>query len=175
MTWSVGFRAPTAQELGTQFLGYLQEHLRLQGMYADPDLKPQRQPAEISPQMVDKVEQMLRAIRWDKGDIADFLGAYLTEPKPYIVFARPRRMSLPKFAERFASSGVRLDLKSLMLTHAGKVFINGETFAVAAPLQPALRQLADSRALPPLQDGQQPELVELLWQWHLAGYLQFGT
>ena len=38
---SIGFRSPTARELGAEFLGWLQERLDLQGLYADPDLQPQ--------------------------------------------------------------------------------------------------------------------------------------
>lgn len=64
MTWSIGFRAPSMQELATEFLGYLQERVQMEGMYADPDLHPQRNPAEIGSQMLRKVEAMLRGIRW---------------------------------------------------------------------------------------------------------------
>ena len=36
MTYSIGFRAPTRQEMVTQFLVYLQDRLCCDGMYADP-------------------------------------------------------------------------------------------------------------------------------------------
>jgi 50S ribosomal protein L16 3-hydroxylase len=170
MTWSVGFRAPSAQELGTQFLAHLQEHICLEGMYADPDLKLQAHPSEISAQMIDRVEAMLQAIRWSKGDVAHFLGEYLTEPKAHIVFTPPRRMAQEKFRERMAKQGVRLDLKSQMLLHGRMVFINGESIEIEKEMLPGLRQLADRRELPPLESGY---LVELLRQWYNAGYLQF--
>ena len=38
MTYSIGFRAPAADELGREFLGWLQERLALRGRYRDPDL-----------------------------------------------------------------------------------------------------------------------------------------
>lgn len=177
MSWSIGFRAPSAQELGTHFLAHLQERIRLEGLYADPDLELQEHPAEISAQMIDKVATMLQAIRWDKGDVADFLGEYLTEPKPHIVFAPPRRMAAPKFLQRLADQGVRLDLKSLMLLHGGKAFINGEAAAVEPQALPLLQQLADRRVLPPLPPSalQMPQLTDLLCQWYHAGYLQFAS
>jgi 50S ribosomal protein L16 3-hydroxylase len=37
MTWSIGFRAPKAEEIVNQFLTYLQDNLALPGMYSDPD------------------------------------------------------------------------------------------------------------------------------------------
>lgn len=170
MTWSVGFRAPSAQELGTQFLGYLQEHIKLDGMYADPDIKPQAHPAEISAQMIDKVSAMLKSIQWDKADIAHFLGEYLTEPKPHIVFTPARRMKLETFRDRLAKQGVTLDLKSQMLLSGNHVFINGESIAAPPPARPLLQQLAEQRALPPVTE---PQTVELIHQWHQAGYLHF--
>ena len=45
MTYSVGFKAPYAQELATQFLVHLQDEIKLDGMYQDPDLKTQSHPA----------------------------------------------------------------------------------------------------------------------------------
>lgn len=170
MTWSVGFRALSAQELGTRFLAYLQDNLHLEGMYADPDLKLQSHPAEIPTQMIAKAVAMLSAIRWGKADAARFLGEYLTEPKSHVVFSPPRRATLTKFGERLAKCGVRLDLHSLMLFHGFTVFINGESMEVEAEILPLLQQLADCRALPPLSSG---PAAALLYQWYNAGYLQF--
>ena len=171
MTWSVGFRAPSAQELGTQFLAHLQERICLQGMYADPDLKSQAHPSEISAQMVDRVQGMLNGIRWGKADVARFLGEYLTEPKPHIVFEPPRRMALEKFRERVEKTGIHLDLKSQMLVSGRTVFINGEAVETDAQTLLLLRRLADRRMLPPPEAGR---VAELLCQWYNAGYLQLS-
>jgi 50S ribosomal protein L16 3-hydroxylase len=172
MTWSVGFRAPSAQELGSQFLGYMQEHVKLDGIYSDPDLELQQHPAEISDQMVNKVEAMLNAIRWNKADIASFLGEYLTDPKSHIVFDPPRRMTLPKFREQFAKKDLRLDLRSQMLTRENQVFMNGETVSSVEDSLDWLRALADSRMLP-ANSVPSEALAELLWSWYSAGYLHF--
>ena len=89
VTYSIGFRAPSAQELGTAFLDYLRDNLRLEGMYTDPGLKPQRHPAAIPPAMPLEVERMLARVNSGRTDVRRFLGAYLSEPKPHIVFAPP--------------------------------------------------------------------------------------
>lgn len=173
MTYSIGFRAPSAQELATQFLVFMQDKLHLEGMYADPDLQAQRHPAELGSQMLAKVEAMLRGMRWDSGDIADFLGTYLTEPKAHVVFEPPRRLGPEKFRERLAQKGVRLDLKSQMLFRGDRVFVNGESAQVedGAALK-VLIALADARALPPAAGVPEPAM-RLLHQWYCAGYLQF--
>jgi 50S ribosomal protein L16 3-hydroxylase len=170
MTWSVGFRAPSAQELGTQFLAYLQENISLDGMYADPDIKPQVHPVEISTQMIAKVSTMLKSIRWEKTDVANFLGEYLTEPKPHIIFTPPRRMTLEAFRERLTKQGIVLDMKSQMLLSGNNVFINGESVEVDTAILPLMERLAEQRTLPPVAES---EAIELLHQWHQAGYLQF--
>lgn len=172
MTYSIGFRAPAAQELATQFLGYLQENISLDGMYADPDLQLQAHPAQISTQMVSKVGAMLQAITWQNQDVARFLGQCLTEPKPHIVFAPPRQLSFDKFCARLEHDGVCLALTSQMLFYGDTVFINGECVQAESATQALLQQLASARFLPPIE-APSDELARLLYQWHQAGYVLF--
>jgi 50S ribosomal protein L16 3-hydroxylase len=170
MTWSIGFRAPSAQELATQFLGYLQDHVCVDGMYADPDLRLQRHPAEISGQMLRKVRAMLNSIHWDGDDVVLFLGTYLTEPKPHILFERPRRIGREKFRQRVMRNGISLDLKTRVLFHGNSFFINGEWVMVDDVALPYLVELADHRAMLPGLDAPQP-VLDLIYQWYAAGYL----
>jgi 50S ribosomal protein L16 3-hydroxylase len=170
MTWSIGFRAPSAQELATQFLGYLQDHVRVDGIYADPDLRLQRHPAEISGQMLGKVRAMLDGIRWDGNDIVRFLGTYLTEPKPHVLFDPPRRIGQEKFRQRLMKNGISLDLKTLVLFHGNSFFINGESVEVDDVTLSYLVALADHRTMPPGLDVPQP-VLDLMHQWYGAGYL----
>ena len=90
ITYSIGFRAPTAQELGARFLDFLQDRLALEGLYADPDLQATRHPARIDAAMVTRIAATLDALRWSKADVVQFIGCYLTEPKANVVFVRPR-------------------------------------------------------------------------------------
>ncbi len=46
-TYSIGFRAPSAQELGTAFLDWLRDSIALEGRYADPSLATSAEPARI--------------------------------------------------------------------------------------------------------------------------------
>ncbi len=88
-TYSIGFRAASANELATAFLDFLRDELDLPGRYADPDLAPTRTPAAIDPAMRRRCERMLRGIRWNRATIARFLGCWLSEPKPNVVFDPP--------------------------------------------------------------------------------------
>ena len=171
ITCSIGFRTPAYQELAEQFLVYLQDRINVNGMYADPGLKTQRHPAEISAAMLHQVRQAIRQIRWDGDDIANFLGCYLSEPKPHIYFEAPERpLSHAKFRQAIRKSGVQLDLKSQMLCHAGWIFMNGEADQVNKKDYRLLRELADRRACAALKDCTD-ESMELLYQWYLDGYI----
>ncbi|MDP1593404.1 MAG: cupin domain-containing protein [Gallionella sp.] len=171
MTYSIGFRTPAYQELAEQFLVYLQDRICVDGMYADPDLKTQAHPSEISAAMLRQVGQAIKQVRWDKEDIANFLGCYLSEPKPHIYFDAPEpALSLKKFEKSIKDSGLTLDLKTQMLCHADSIFMNGEATLTAARDYEILRDLADQRELPALTACSN-ELLELLYLWYLDGYL----
>lgn len=170
MTYSIGFRTPSYQELGEQFLVYLQDNLCIDGMYADPDLKAQDHPSEISTQMLGKVADAIKKIKWDKADIASFLGCYLSEPKPHIFFDPPEKpWTLKRFQQSIKSNGIALDLKSQMLCQGSEIFINGESIQVDLLIYPILRSLADSRQLQ--ADNIPDDACKLLYQWYLDGYL----
>ena len=175
ITYSIGFRAPGAQELGVRFLEFLQEHIELPGIYADPGLRPQRRPARLADDMVRKISRVLRRIRWSDGDAARFLGCYLTEPKDHVLFARPSRpLSEAAFSALTARRGVRLALPTRMLFRGSALFINGEAHEVAAPAAQRLARLADRRTLPgPMRCDR--ESARLLYQWYRAGYIQVNA
>ena len=75
MTYSIGFRTPSYQELVEQFLVYLQDRICVDGVYADPELKTQLHPSEIGADMLNQVERAVRKVEWGKPDIAGFLGS----------------------------------------------------------------------------------------------------
>jgi 50S ribosomal protein L16 3-hydroxylase len=171
MTYSIGFRTPSYQELAEQFLVYLQDRIEVDGIYADPGLKTQKHPSEINAAMLRQTEQAIKQVRWDKKDIANFLGCYLSEPKPHVFFDAPvQPLSFAKFHLAIHKNGMALDLKSQMLCHAGWIFMNGEEHQVNERDYLLLRELADEREFPALSDSS-AELLQLLYQWYLDGYI----
>ena len=174
MTYSIGFRTPAYQELAEQFLVYLQDRIAVNGMYADPDLKTQQHPSEISAAMLRQIEQAIAQVRWDKEDMANFLGCYLSEPKPHICFDAPKRPLSPAgFRQALHKQGVALALKSQMLCHAGSIFMNGESYRPDKRDYPLLRALADERVSPALTNCR-VEAIEQLYLWYLDGYISLS-
>lgn len=175
ITYSIGFRAPDAQELGARFLDYLQDRLRLSGIYEDPGLKPARHPGRLGSDMVRDAQGVLRRIRWTGGDVAHFLGCHLTEPKPHVVFSRPPRpLSARAFTARVAGAGARLALPTRMLFRGATFFINGEASTVGPPAARLLSSLADRRSLPPRFRADR-ESAQLLYEWYRAGYITVNS
>jgi len=175
MSYSIGFRTPWYQELAEQFLVYLQDRIEIAGTYADPDLKAQKHPSEISAEMLQQVGRAIRKVKWDEEDIANFLGSYLSDPKPHIFFDAPERpLSEARFQQVVQKSGVKLDLRAQMLCHGSTAFMNGDSHQVGQGCYRILRDLADKRNLPPSSKVTR-EAASLLYQWYLDGYVTPGA
>ena len=169
MTYSVGYRTPRAQELATEFLTYLQERIEIPGIYQDPDLQLQAHPGEICDAMVAQVADMIAKVRWDQDDVRNFLGCYLSEPKPHIYFDGPDPLLARKKVLAIGQT-LELDARTQLLFAGETFFMNGEAEEVPAADQAAFRQLADSRRLD-YPEGLSSQAQDLLYDWYRDGFL----
>ncbi len=177
MTYSIGFRAPSAEELSGEFLNYLQMRRELSGRYSDPDLTVQSHPAEISAGMIKKVDSILDGLKWNEEDVASFLGQYLSEPKSHVVFEHPPSMPLKTFSKRIALDGIKLSYKSQLLKALDSFYFNGEVLEVDPNSVDLMMKLADDRQLTSDELSEavkiHENLVAQLYDWYLAGWLIF--
>jgi 50S ribosomal protein L16 3-hydroxylase len=189
MTYSIGFRAPKNRELATEFLGFMQDKLNqdkfvsdgdlLNKIYQDADLTLQNHAAEIGSKMIATVSENLRAIQWSEQLVAEFLGTYLSEPKPNVVFDANKKISLRVFGEKLMKIGIALDLKSLMLFSDNHFFLNGEMTTFTNESAAILKILADNRRIntfdletfTPLDST----ILQQMYDWYIAGYLSFDN
>ena len=81
MTYSVGFRAPSHQEMLTGFTRYLDQVTCAEDRYSDPELPLQDNPGEISPDAINKVHSILQSYIDNPELLSDWFGRYMTEPK----------------------------------------------------------------------------------------------
>ncbi|PLZ02718.1 cupin [Burkholderia sp. WAC0059] len=182
MTCSIGFRAPSASELTRQFLYYLAER-GTEGApaddtrYRDPQQPAVAHPAALPPALVERVAGMLSKMRWREADVASFLGTYLSEPKPAVVFDPPARpLDEARFAARAARAGLRLDRKTILLYDACRYFLNGEQY-VLAKAKKWLPSFADQRRLSGKRFvtlSHDSSVTALLHEWYCAGWIRLG-
>jgi 50S ribosomal protein L16 3-hydroxylase len=172
VTYSIGFRAPQAQELAERFLDFLRDRVALEGMYGDAGITATREPARIPTRLVASSDKWMERLQWSGKDVARFLGSYLTEPKPHVVFERPpTRLAAGEFERRARAAGLELVPATRMLYSGENIFINGEMIRLPSSARPLLRKLANQRSLaPPLTIP--PAARGPLHDWHAAGYLR---
>ena len=172
MTYSIGFRAPSAQELARGLLEHAAETVVRQGCYADAGLKPAARPALLTDAYINQATRLIANLRPTRAMLEDYLGGMLTEPKPNVYFDPPQPpLSAAAFSRAAQQHGVRLDIRTQMLYRASLLFINGEKAAVAASA--TLRALADARRLAP---GVRltAATANALHFWYIYGWLHVG-
>ncbi|MGX9220600.1 ribosomal protein uL16 3-hydroxylase [Massilia varians] len=176
MTYSIGFRSPSFQEMGEAFLQFMADSIDLPGRYADPDLQLAKNPAEIPREMLATIVEELNKVRWDEEDVSVFLGEYLSEPKHNVYFTGPAKpLTVDRFMETAAKKGLKLSSKTLMLYRGKSVFINGESFAVSRADKAVLDVLANERRIGgELLGSATDDVLEALYTWYQDGWVELG-
>jgi 50S ribosomal protein L16 3-hydroxylase len=165
-TCSIGFRAPRGAELAVAFLDHLHERGLPDAVYRDPGLRATRHPAQIGGDMTAFAERLLSRISWRRSDVQEFVGRYLSTPKPNVVFRGSSRRN-----SDLSGCEAILDAKTQLLYLHGRFFINGESFAARPAQRRALAQLADRRRAPGAGLAR-AGLERLILAWQHAGYLR---
>jgi len=95
MTYSIGFRAPSAADLLGHFCDEVASHLDQSQRYADPGLQWQCNPGEISGSALDAAWNMLQGtFEAGRPHLADWFGRMVTEPKTQANRRPTRRLRL---------------------------------------------------------------------------------
>ncbi|SFU40449.1 cupin domain-containing protein [Halomonas korlensis] len=81
MTFSVGFRAPSADEAITSFADYLGEQLPASRRYADAGMTPPRDPAELDDAALARMRALILDTLDDPAQLAQWFGRVMTQPK----------------------------------------------------------------------------------------------
>ncbi len=175
-TYSIGFRAASHTELAQGFLDHLRDRIDIAGRYEDPDAKPSREPARIATAMQRRATKVLSGIRWNREDVARFLGAMLSEPKHDVYFEPP---PAPLSARAFAASarrrGVHLDRRTQWLYDDGAIYVNGDARPWPAGDRAALAELANARALAGKRvTALPPDGIAYLHEAYRNGYVHLG-
>ncbi|MBX9762400.1 MAG: cupin domain-containing protein [Pseudomonadaceae bacterium] len=81
MTYSVGFRAPSAAEVLTHFTDFLGQFLPDEERYSDADAVPTSDPTQIQRDALDRLKALLTEHMSDERLLMTWFGQFMTEPK----------------------------------------------------------------------------------------------
>ncbi|ATJ83448.1 JmjC domain-containing protein [Halomonas beimenensis] len=81
MTFSVGFRAPSADEAVTSFADYIGEQLPPSRRYADAGMVPPDDPAELDDAALARMRALILETLDDPAQLAQWFGRVMTQPK----------------------------------------------------------------------------------------------
>ncbi|MDO9624513.1 MAG: cupin domain-containing protein [Pseudomonas sp.] len=81
MTYSVGFRAPSAAEVLTHFTDFLGQFLPDEDRYSDADAQPTSDPHQIQHDALDRLKALLHEHMSDERLLMTWFGQFMTEPR----------------------------------------------------------------------------------------------
>jgi 50S ribosomal protein L16 3-hydroxylase len=169
LTASIGFRAPTRNEVGLEvmqrMLDGVDDDEGTATRYRDASQTATDLPARIPSRLVEFAADAVRRLVDNPSSLQCALGEWLSEPKPQTWFepieALPGRCA------------VALDQRTRMLYDDRHVFINGESFVASGRDARLMRQLADARMLDARAVAAlSADAWELLQSWVFQGWLR---
>jgi 50S ribosomal protein L16 3-hydroxylase len=144
MTASIGFRAPSTDEVARALLHGVAESIDdgdASPRYADPRGAGTTSPGRVPPALQDFARAAWRRAARSPRSLERALGEWLSEPKAHVWFE-------PAGVAAAAGAGTLvLDRRTRMLYDAHHIYINGESFVAAGRDAQCLRRLADARQL----------------------------
>ncbi|EKT4468448.1 cupin domain-containing protein [Pseudomonas juntendi] len=81
LTYSVGFRAPSAAEVLTHFTDFLSQFLPEEERYSDADAQPASDPHQIQHDALDRLKALLAEHMGDERLLLTWFGQFMTEPR----------------------------------------------------------------------------------------------
>lgn len=181
MTYSLGFRAPSAAEVLTHFTDFLAQFLPDEERYSDADLVPADDPHQIQSDALQRLRAMLAEHMGDERLLLTWFGQFMTEPR------YPERVQGPDIDEQGLLSA--LDDGAILVRNLSArlawsevdigllLFASGQSRLLPAHLRDLLKLICSADALHAEnlaawlgdEDGR-----NLVWQLVKQGSLEFA-
>lgn len=185
LTFSIGMRMPSDAELLADLNSFLLKNLNPQSRYRDRDLKSAHaDPGKISAQALAAIRHRLRSAQHlPDADIDEWFGCFVTEPKQWLVPARPKRQMNAADLRRKLAAGAGIERHPAVRCawirgpkHTIKLFVDGRCYTLPqrraglVKLLCAARVYSAAQLLPWLQERAGEALLLALYN---AGLLRF--
>ena len=179
MTYSIGFRAPSHQDVLVHFTDFLGQYLNDQERYTDADMDPPADPASIDDASIERLRDTLVTLVDDRAALAVWFGRFMTEPKyPEMVQAQP--IEAGELLEAISDGHALVRNPSARLAYRVEretdliFFASGEHCLLPASLLPLAKLLCNEDYLEPatlLHWQDEPEAWTLIEQLFSKGDL----
>lgn len=167
MTYSIGFRAPSQNDLARELLMRLSDETENLDalLYQDSRQEAVERAGAIPKSLQTFAQDALDKALKDPLALARVLGELLTEPKANVWFEECKVSKLPK--------QLRLDRRSRMMYDDKHIFLNGESWRANGADANLMHHLADQRALTNDQlQTASPGAKDLLLNWCSLGWMK---
>jgi 50S ribosomal protein L16 3-hydroxylase len=181
MTYSVGFRAPSAAEVLTHFTDFLGQFLPEEERYSDAGAEPASDPHQIQRDALDRLKALLNEHMGDERLLMTWFGQFMTEPR-YPELVNGLEIDEQAFLGNLDDGAVLIRNPSARLawSEVGEdlvLFASGQSRLLSANLRELLKLVCSADALHIDNLGQwlaDDEGRNLLWELVKQGSLEFA-
>ncbi|GLK89670.1 ribosomal protein uL16 3-hydroxylase [Pseudomonas turukhanskensis] len=151
MTYSVGFRAPSAAEVLTHFTDFLSQFLPDEERYSDAGTQPASDPHQIQRDSLDRLKALLNEHMGDERLLMTWFGQFMTEPK-YPELVAGTELSEDELLDQIENGAmlVRNPSARLAWSEVGEdlvLFASGQSRLLSASLRELLKLICSADVL----------------------------
>lgn len=163
MTWSIGFRAPSIDEMIPEITNYLLESPAASQRFKDPNRKSTANPGLIDRTDLDSLRDMLQqALQQHNSVLYDWIGRYVTEPKDLPEEPEPVAASVESMQTQLSHTGLPCNSHKRtaysLIENEAVLFADGKSY----PCSQSLAEAIADRRLVTSEDVSQDTDIELL-------------
>jgi 50S ribosomal protein L16 3-hydroxylase len=181
MTFSIGFLAPTHTEMLNDYVQNVTAQMDKDLRYTDPELTLPKDNGEITPQTLEKIQQIIRGLSLDNHSINQWFGQFISQSRGGSDYECPEpEFDSVEWLEEYQGAGFMRRAARMMFIRDGEnvtLFAEGQaiplspSLAFAAPLLSQQRDFPFEELKKPLSEN--AEFVALLTDLTNQGFFYF--
>ena len=181
MTFSIGFLAPTHTEMLNDYVQNVTAQMDKDLRYTDPELSLPKDNGEITPQALEKIQQIIRGLSLDNHSINQWFGQFISQSRGGNDYECPEpEFDSVEWLEEYKGAGFMRRAARMMFLRDGEnvtLFAEGQAIPLSPSLAFAAPLLSQQRDFP-FADLEKPlsenaEFVALLTDLTNQGFFYF--
>ncbi|MEK7991069.1 MAG: cupin domain-containing protein [Thiotrichaceae bacterium] len=179
MTFSIGFLAPTHNEMLQDFVDYNLNKMDSEQRYTDPELQLPKNTAEISSDALQKIQQIIHNLPKDNHNINQWFGCFISESRAGTNYEQPElAYGKKEWLSTFQQADYLRRIAKFLFTNESEgmtLFIEGRAIPISESNQAVIPMLSSQREFTyaELKSYLNDELVDLLVELTNLGFLYF--